>query len=363
MAIEKTNLQSLNKQKTSVKLATDKVSNANTNNNIIINSENTNTIHDKNINTWRPQNFTEYIGQEKLKLNLSISINAAEKRQDKSSIGHILLYGAPGLGKTSMAYLLAGELETQAHFISAPSLDKPKDIIGLLLNLQEGDILFIDEIHRLNRITEEILYSAMEDYTIELTSGKASTARVKQVPLKKFILIGATTKLASISAPLKDRFKHVYQMQYYSEQELSQIILNNKSNISMKITSDIAESLAQAARGTPRIALRLLKLLDDYALYHNTQNISHKFLTEMFENNDIDNNGLQQIDRKILEILVHKFSGKPVGLETIAASLGEDSQTIETYYEPYLLQKSLIQKTTKGRQATPMTYKYLGLKE
>lgn len=304
------------------------------------------------LNKLRPDSFDTYIGQIKLREILKISINAAKKRNDLASLGHVLLYGPPGLGKTSCAYLLAKELGTNAHIFSAPALERPKDILGILMSIQEGDIVFIDEIHRLNKITEELLYPALEDYQVDLSTGKGSSSRVMRLNINKFILVGATTKLGYISAPLRDRFIHIHRMEYYNHDELSQIILQNSKTLNIDIQDKAALLLAKAARGTPRIANRLLRLLRDFAHHHNQYKICQDLTQQAMRIYKIDENGLDAMDRKILKVLLEKYNGGPVGLETIAALTSEDKTTIEDYYEPFLIQSGFLIRTHRGRMLT-----------
>jgi holliday junction DNA helicase RuvB len=307
----------------------------------------------------RPTSLDNYIGQEKLREILRISINAAKKRQDLASMGHILLYGPPGLGKTSCAYLLAEELGTNAHIFSAPALERPKDILGILMSISEGDVVFIDEIHRLNKMTEELLYPALEDYQIDLSSGKGSSSRVMRLDINKFILVGATTKLGYISAPLRDRFIHVHRMEYYNTDELTSIILQNSKTLNIKINREAAVILAQAARGTPRIVNRLLRLVRDFAHHHDTSTIDENLAENALKLYKIDRYGLDSMDRKILEVLLEKYKGGPAGLETISAFTSEDKATIEDYYEPFLIQSGFLIKTQRGRMVTDKGREYI----
>ncbi len=312
--------------------------------------------------TLRPATFDEYIGQERLKQILKIGIEAAFKRGEPASMGHILLYGSPGLGKTSCAFLLAKLMGSQAHVFSAPSLDKPKDIVGVLMSLQPGDVLFIDEIHRLNKITEELLYPAMEDFSLDLSTGSGSSARVTRLPLPKFILIGATTKLGNISAPLRDRFTQVQRMEFYTEDELAQIAVRTSKLLNFVLPWEAALILGKRARGTPRIVNRLCRLVRDFVSHKTGGNIAELSLTEealdLFQ---IDSLGLDPTDRAILKTIITNYAGGPVGLETLAATIGEDSRTIEDYYEPYLMQCGLIERTPKGRKASAKAFEILSL--
>lgn len=307
----------------------------------------------------RPVNFKEYIGQSKLKELLQISIGAAQNRNDISSMGHILLYGPPGLGKTSCAYMIAHELGTEAKIFSAPALERPKDIIGILMSLNQGDILFIDEIHRLNKITEELLYPALEDFEVDLSSGKGSSSRVMRLKINKFILVGATTKLGYISAPLRDRFVHVHRMDLYSVGELADLVERNSRILGIATDRAAAVTIARRARGTPRIVNRLLRLVRDYAQHHGASSIHEEIAATALNAYKIDPSGLDSMDRKILKIMVEKYQGAPVGLSAIAAIIGEDKETIEDYYEPFLLQSGLIMRTARGRQITQAGLAYL----
>jgi Holliday junction DNA helicase RuvB len=310
--------------------------------------------------TLRPTDLQEYIGQERLKQILKISIEAALKRGDKASLGHLLLYGPPGLGKTSCAYLLAGLIGSNAHIFSAPALDKPKDIVGILMSLQEGDILFIDEIHRLNRITEELLYPAIEDFCLDLPTGQGISARVAKVPLPKFILIGATTKLGNISAPLRDRFTQIYRMEFYKPTELAEIAQRTSKLLNFNLSKEAAQVIASRARNTPRIVNRLCRLIRDFVSYQNKENADLDLVLEAFELFQIDELGLDPTDRDLLKILIENHGGGPVGLETLAVSLGEDARTLEDYYEPFLLKTGLLERTNKGRKVTDKALKHLG---
>lgn len=307
-----------------------------------------NTLPNKNL--FRPQSLNEYIGQSRLKQILDITINAAKQRNDIGSIGHILLHGQAGLGKTSCALLIADLLQTKAHILTATALNKPKDIIGIILNAQEGDIIFIDEIHRLNKVTEELLYPVMEDCVLDLSTGKSQTARIRQIALPKFTIVGATTNIGQLTAPFRDRFMHHYHMQPYSEDELIQIILQNyaKINTTVNLSTDNARYIIKASRGVPRKANNLLKIIVDYSVYKN-QNINRELIQEALEIYGLDLHGLSYIDYNILNTIKNQYNGGPVGLDALATHLGIARQTLEEQYEPYLLQQNYIARTHKGR--------------
>ena len=311
----------------------------------------------------RPKNINEYIGQPRLKELLRVCIGAAKKRKDITSIGHFLLYGSPGLGKTSCAIILARELGSEAKVFSAPALSQPKDIIGVLLSLNSGDVLFIDEIHRLNKVTEELLYSAMEDFVLDLTAGKAHAARVMRLPVNRFILVGATTKLGVLSNPLRDRFTHTYKMEFYSHDELIRIIKNTSKVLKLEVTDEAALEIAKRARGTPRIANRLTRLVRDYSQHENISSTKKDDAVAALELFKVDPSGLEESDKLLLRTIIEKYNGGPVGVEALAATLGEDRQTIEDCYEPFLLQAGFLTRTSRGRVATEETYRYLGIEK
>ncbi|MGK7950801.1 MAG: Holliday junction branch migration DNA helicase RuvB [Xenococcaceae cyanobacterium] len=306
----------------------------------------------------RPQRLADYIGQKELKGILNIAIAAAQGR--KEPLDHLLLYGPPGLGKTTMSLILASEMGVNCKITAGPSLERPRDITGLLVNLKPGDVLFIDEIHRLNRITEELLYSAMEDYRLDITIGKGQTARTRSIPLPPFTLVGATTKVGSLTSPLRDRFGLIQRLRFYELDELILIIKRTAEILKTVVTEDGATEIARRSRGTPRIANRLLRRVRDYAQVQKAESITQELAAEAMDIFDIDPCGLDWTDRLVLSTIIEQFNGGPVGLEAVAASTGEDAKTIEEVYEPYLLQIGYLNRTHRGRIATDKAYEHLG---
>ncbi len=306
----------------------------------------------------RPTSLDDYIGQTELKELLKIAISAAKSRQ--SALDHLLLYGPPGLGKTSLALTIAHEMGVNCKITSAPALERPRDVAGLLISLQAGDVLFIDEIHRLPQVTEEMLYPAMEDFRLDITIGKGQSARIRSVKLPPFTLVGATTRIGALSSPLRDRFGFVQHLRFYTIPELTQVVLRSASILQISIDEQGAEVIAARARGTPRIANRLLKRVRDYAQVKANGKIDRAIATTALELFHVDPQGLDWLDRQLLTVLIEKFHGGPVGLDTLAAATGEDSQTIEAVYEPYLMQIGYLQRTPRGRIATPAAYQHLG---
>ena len=307
----------------------------------------------------RPQTLVDYIGQEKIKDNLSVYIEAARQRGE--ALDHVLFFGPPGLGKTTLAGIIANEMGTHLKITSGPAIAKPGEMAAILNGLSEGDILFIDEIHRLNRQVEEVLYSAMEDYAIDVMIGKGESARSIRINLPKFTLVGATTRAGMLSLPLRDRFGVIAHMEYYTVDELKTIILQSARKLDVKIDEKGAFELARRSRGTPRLANRLLKRVRDFAEVKYDGNITYEVASFALDLLEVDKFGLDQNDRNILLTIIEKFAGGPVGLETLAASIGEDSGTIEDVYEPYLVKNNFIHRTPQGRVVTDLAYEHFGL--
>ena len=312
-------------------------------------------------NNLRPLSLEDYIGQEKVKRNLKVYIEAAKERGD--SLDHVLFYGPPGLGKTTLAGIIANEMGTHLKVTSGPAIEKPGEMAAILNNLQEGDVLFVDEIHRLNRQVGEVLYPAMEDYEIDIMIGKGATARSIRLELPKFTLVGATTRAGLLSAPLRDRFGVVSHLEFYSVKELETIIIRSASVLNVDIDTKGAHELARRSRGTPRLANRLLKRVRDFAQVKYDGRITGEVADYALNLLDVDKDGLDRNDRLILQTIIGKFGGGPVGIETLAASIGEDSGTLEDVYEPYLIQNGFINRTPRGRVATPAAYANLGVEQ
>lgn len=307
--------------------------------------------------TLRPLSLDEYVGQSELKENLRIYLGAAKKRNE--TLDHMLLYGPPGLGKTTLAYVVSHEMGAKIRLVNGPSIEKPGDLAAVLSSLGPGDILFIDEIHRLPRVVEEILYGAMEDFTLSLVIGKDEEARTITLPLPPFTLIGATTKPGDLSSPLRDRFGIINRLDYYSNDELKQIVLRTSRVFNMPIEEKAAMMIATRSRSTPRIANRIYRRVRDFACYHDKEIIDEKTCEESLKQMKIDSLGLDETDLKYLKTLIKRFNGGPVGLETLSSAIGEEIRNLEEVYEPYLLKLGFINKTPRGRMATEKAYKHL----
>jgi Holliday junction DNA helicase RuvB len=307
----------------------------------------------------RPQSLDEYIGQEKAKNNLRVYIQAAKQRGDV--LDHVLFYGPPGLGKTTLAGIIANEMGTHMKVTSGPAIEKPGEMAAILNNLQEGDVLFVDEIHRLNRQVEEVLYPAMEDYAIDIMIGKGASARSIRLELPKFTLVGATTRAGLVTAPLRDRFGVIEHMEFYTTEELTEIVEHSARVLDVEIDRDGAVELARRSRGTPRLSNRLLRRVRDFAMVQYDGRITREVARTALDLLQVDKFGLDQTDRRILLTIIEKFQGGPVGLDTLAAAIGDDSGTIEDVYEPYLIKNGFINRTHSGRVATELAYRHLGL--
>jgi len=307
--------------------------------------------------TLRPRTLVDFIGQPKIKAGLDITIKAAKNRQEP--IEHVLLYGAPGLGKTTLAHLIAREMGANIRTTTGPTIEKSGDLAAILSNLEEGDVLFIDEIHRLNKTIEEILYPAMEDYVLDIIIGKGPSAKTVRIDLPRFTLIGATTKVSLLSAPLRDRFGHHHHLNFYETDDVEKIVERSARILGVEIDTESKKAIASRARRTPRIANRLLKRVRDYSAVKSDGSLNANTCQEAFSMLEIDELGLDWVDRKILETIIDKFNGGPVGLNTIAASIGEDMATVEDVYEPFLLQLGFLDRSPRGRIATPLAYKHL----
>lgn len=318
------------------------------------------TVYDDVENILRPKSMDGYVGQEKVKDNLTVFMKAAKMRGE--SLDHVLLYGPPGLGKTTLAHIIATEMGTQIKVTSGPAIEKTGDLAAILSNLNDGDVLFIDEIHRLRHNIEEVLYPAMEDFSLDLILGKGPSARTVQIPLKKFTLIGATTKAGMLSSPLRDRFGVMLRLELYSTEELAEIARRSSKTLGSDISNDASLEIARRSRGTPRIVNRLLKRVRDFSSVMGHSEILKSDAELALSRLEIDSLGLDGTDKKLLESMIEKFGGGPVGLETLAATVNEDANTIEDVYEPYLLQLGFIARTSRGRVALKKAYEHLGLK-
>ena len=325
----------------------------------IFNPNISNIQEEKQENVLRPKTLDEYIGQTKVKKKMKVYIEAAKKREEP--LDHVLLYGPPGLGKTTLANIISNEMKSNLKITSGPAIDKPGDLAAILTKLQAGDVLFIDEIHRLNKNIEEILYPALEDFTLDIMIGQGPTGKSIRINLPKFTLIGATTRAGSLTTPLRDRFGIVERLELYDIKDLAVIVKRSAGILNIDIDEDAADEIAKRSRGTPRIANRLLKRVSDYALVLSDGNIDLDITKTALNNLDIDDIGLNATDRRLLDALIVQYRGRPVGIDTLATTLGEETSTIEDVYEPYLIQIGFISRTPRGRVAMPAAYEHLGI--
>lgn len=314
------------------------------------------TAHETSI---RPKNLDDYTGQDEIKRQLQVAIAAAKLRGE--ALDHLLLHGPAGLGKTTLAQIAAAEMGTRCHITSAPGLERPRDIAGWLTKLQPGDVLFIDEIHRLSPLSEELLYPAMEDFALDLTIGKGPTARIRRVPLPRFTLVGATTRAGSLSGPLRDRFGMVFRLRFYSPAELGGILLRSAAILGIDLDPAGAEAIGRRSRGTPRVAIRLLKRVRDYAQVERSGRVTAAVADRALDRLEVDASGLDALDREVLSLVVRRHGGGPVGIEALAAESGSDLATLEDVVEPYLLQAGFLRRTPRGRVATPQAFRHLGV--
>lgn len=308
--------------------------------------------------TLRPQRFDEFVGQDKVKNNLKVFIGAAQKR--KEPIEHVLIYGPPGIGKTTLAHIIANELNVNIRITSGPAIERAGDLGAILTNLEDGDILFIDEVHRLNRVIEEVLYPAMEEYALDVVIGKGPSARTLRLDLPRFAIIGTTTRISLLSSPLRDRFGTTYRLEYYAEEDIAKILRRSARILGVSVEEDAALEIAKRSRRTPRIANRLLKRIRDYAQMYADGRLDFKIIQNALQLLEIDEFGLDIVDRQILSTIIEKFNGGPVGINSIAAATSEEKETIEEVYEPFLLQIGFLARTARGRVVTERAYQHLG---